>query len=380
MSKTLMRPSRRAVVKSGLMLVGATLAAPMYIRRALASSGELNWFTWEDYAPQALVDKFQRDTGIRLNVTTFSSNEDQLNKLLASGGVGWDVASPSVGWVAAHVEVGNLQPVDYGRLRNMSNVPSSFLDAVATLEANPGGVDYCLPYSWGTEAMAFDANEVDTEYGRLSFGDLWAPEYTGRMIARQRSLMLGTGLWMERIGELPEGTMRRAYANEADFDLGYGRAAAHIIANKAQIVNWWRGTADTQSGFMQDGAVIGMTWDGPIMQMRDQGMTNMMYVAPVEGALQWMDTISLTRGAANIEQAYAFMDWALDPENGGLTASETGYNSVVNGFEQFVSESFRENFALAYPGDALERLWLQGTERPWFLERRQALVDRISAA
>jgi spermidine/putrescine transport system substrate-binding protein len=221
---------------------------------------------------------------------------------------------------------------------------------------------------------------VKTEYGKLSFGDLWSEEYKGKMLARQRSLMLGTGLWMERIGELPEGTMRRAYASEADFDLGYGKAAEYIIANKAQIVNWWRGTADTQSGFMQDGAVIGMTWDGPIMQMRDQGMKNMVYMAPVEGALQWMDTISLTKGAVNIDQAYAFMDWALQPENGGLMAQETGYNAVVKGFEQFVSDSFRENFALAYPGDALDRLWLQGTERPWFLERRQALVDRISAA
>ena len=380
MSNTILRPSRRAVVKSGLMLGGATLAAPMYIRRALASSGELSWFTWEDYAPQALVDKFEKDTGIKLNVTTFSSNEDQLNKLRAAGGSGWDIASPSVTWIAAHVEVGNLQPMDYGRLKNMGNMPQGFLDAVVELEANPGGMDYCLPYDWGTEAMAFDSDVVKTEYGKLSFGDLWSEEYKGRMLARQRSIMLGTGLWMERIGELPEGTMRRAYASEADFDLGYGKAAEFVIANKAQIVNWWRGTADTQSGFMQDGAVIGMTWDGPIMQMRDQGMKNMVYMAPVEGALQWMDTISLTRGAVNIDQAYAFMDWALQPENGGLMAQETGYNSVVKGFEAFVSDAFRENFALAYPGDALDRLWLQGTERPWFLERRQALVDRISAA
>jgi spermidine/putrescine transport system substrate-binding protein len=380
MSNLIPRPSRRAVVKSGLMLGGAALAAPLYVRRALASPGELYWFTWEDYAPQALVDKFQADTGITLNVSTFSSNEDQLNKLKAAGGTGWDIASPSIGWIAAHLEVNNLQAVDFGRLKNFANMPQSFLDASVELDAAPGGVFYAMPYTWGTEAVAFDSNVVKTEYGKLSYGDLWNPEYKGRMLARPRSIMLGTGLWMERTGELPAGTMRKAYDDEAAFDLGYGKAAEFVIANKAHIVNWWRGTADTQSGFMQDGAVIGMTWDGPIMQMRDQGMKHMKFMAPIEGALQWMDTIALTRGAVNIDQAYAFMDWSLMPENAGLMAQATAYNSVVKGFEQHVSESFRENFAMAYPGDALERLWLQGTERPWFLERRQMLVDRIMAA
>ncbi|MFN6980129.1 MAG: extracellular solute-binding protein, partial [Gemmobacter sp.] len=225
---------------------------------------------------------------------------------------------PSIAWVAAHLEVGNLQGLDFSKLRNLGNVPQSFLDAAVELEAAQGGVFYAMPYDWGSEAMAYDADVVKTEYGKLSFGDLWAPEYAGRMLARQRSIMLGTGLWMERTGELPEGTMRRAYADEAAFDLGYGKAAEYVIANKKQIVNWWRGTADTQSGFMQDGAVIGMTWDGPIMQMRDQGMKNMVYMAPVEGALQWMDTVALTKGAVNIEQAYAFMDWSLQPEVGGM--------------------------------------------------------------
>ena len=82
--------------------------------------------------------------------------------------------------------------------------------------------------------------------------------------------------------------MRKAYDDEAAFDLGYGTAAEYVIANKAQIVNWWKGTADTQSGFEQDGAIIGETWDGPIFQLKNQGRPY-NYMAPVEGALTWID-------------------------------------------------------------------------------------------
>jgi spermidine/putrescine transport system substrate-binding protein len=199
------------------------------------------------------------------------------------------------------------------------------------------------------------------------------------MLCRQRSSMLATGLWMESDGKLAPGTMRKAYDDEAAFDLGYGTAAKYVIENKAQIVNWWKGTADTQSGFEQDGAIIGVTWDGPIFQLKNQGRPY-MYLAPSEGALAWIDTIAITAGAVNVEQVYAFINWAFMPENGGLASDNTTYNSVVQGFDAYVSDSFKKNFAEAYPGDAVSKLWMQGIELPWFLEKRQALVDKISAA
>ncbi len=371
--------SRRSILK-GALAVGVTAAlSPAFVRKALSSSGELSWFTWEDYAPQELVDKFIADTGINLKVTTFSSNEDQLNKLKAAGGVGWDLASPSVAWVPAHVESGNLGALDFSKIPNLANVFPSFMEQSATLGAQVDGNWYALPYDWGTEALAFNTEMADLKYGEASFGHLWDERFKGQMLCRQRSIMLGTGLWMERIGELPAGTMRKAYDDPDALALGYGKAAEYTIAHKDQIVNWWKGTADTQSGFLQDGAAIGQTWDGPIFQMKVDGYP-MQYVAPVEGALAWIDTIALTAGAENVEQAYAFINWAFMPENGGLASSHTTYNSVVKGFDAYVPESFKQNFAEAYPDDAVDKLWMQGIERPWFLEKRQELADKISAA
>src|SRR5215510_5614125 len=373
------RTSRRTILKSALALGAVGVAGPMLSRNAFSSSGEVNWFTWEDYAPQPLLDKFTAESGIKVNVTTFSSNEDCINKLKAASGSGWDLASPSIAWVAAHIDNGNLAPIDESKIANLKQIQPSFLEQTKELGATKDGKYYALPYDWGTEALAYNTEQVQLEYGKASFGDIWKPEYQGKMLCRQRSSMLATGLWMEQTGELPPGTMRKAYDEEAAFDLGYTKAAEYVIANKAQIVNWWKGTADTQSGFEQDGAVIGVTWDGPIFQLKNQGRPY-NYLAPVEGALSWIDSIALTAGAANVEQAYAFMNWAFQPEIGGIVSDNTGYNSVVQGFDQHVAESFKKNFADAYPGDAVAKLWVQGTERPWFLEKRQALVDKISAA
>ncbi len=372
--------SRRAVLKSALALGAVGLLAPSFSRNAFSSSGEVNWFTWEDYAPQPLVEKFEADTGIKLNVTTFSSNEDCLNKLkAASGGSGWDLVSPSIAWVEAHVDTGNLGAIDPAKAPNIANIFPSMMEQSAGLGAQKDGKWYALPYDWGTEALAWNTEALTLEYGKASFGDLWAEENKGKMLTRQRSSMLCTGLWMERIGELPAGTMQKAYDDEAAFDLGYGKAAEYVVSHKDHIVNWWKGTADTQSGFEQDGAVIGNTWDGPIFQLKAQGRPY-NYMAPVEGALMWIDSIALTAAASNLEQAYAFVNWAYQPEVGAIVADNTGYSSCVQGFDAHVAEACKKNFQDAYPGDAIAKLWLQGTERPWFLEKRQALVDKISAA
>ena len=58
--------SRRSILKSAAAIGAVGLLSPAFVRKAFSSSGELNWFTWEDYAPQALVARFEKDTGIKL--------------------------------------------------------------------------------------------------------------------------------------------------------------------------------------------------------------------------------------------------------------------------------------------------------------------------
>ena len=122
-----------------------------------------------------------------------------------------------------------------------------------------------------------------------------------------------------------------------------------------------------------------MTWDGPIFQLKNQGRPY-TYLAPVEGALTWIDSVAVTAGAANLEQAYAFINWALQPQIGGIVSDNTGYNSVVKGFDAARGRQLQEELRRRLSRGRVDKLWVQGTERPWFLEKRQALVDKISAA
>ncbi len=371
--------TRRSVLKRAAAAGAVASVGPWFVRDALSSSGELNWFTWEDYAPKKLIDKFTKDTGIKVNVTLFDSNETQLNKLRAARGEGFDMCTPSVAWVGAHISAGNLQPVDWKKVKGIENMSKVFTKLPEEQGAVKDGKVYCMPYDWGTEALAFNTKAMKLEYGKASFGDLWDAKWKGKMMCRPRSIMLGTGLWMEGKGELAPGSMKKAYHDEATMVKAYGQALEYSIKNKAHIAKFWTGTNDTVLAFRQEGCVIGQTWDGPINKMRDEG-DPMQFLAPKEGALAWSDTLALPKGAKNIEQAYAYMSWSTIAENGGLMSVETGYNSIAAGAEKFTNDKFRRNFADAYPGDAIERLWFQGEEQPWFIAKRQEFAAKLQAA
>src|SRR4030065_2880932 len=59
-----------------------------------AKSTEVNLYAWSEYIPQALLDGFTEETGIKVNYDAYSSNEELLAKLQA-GASGYDVIIPS---------------------------------------------------------------------------------------------------------------------------------------------------------------------------------------------------------------------------------------------------------------------------------------------
>ena len=87
----------------------STGAAPAFTP---ATSGTLRLYTWSDYIPQSLVDRFSKETGIRMSVDYYDSNETLEAKLKASGGKGYDLVVPSDYMVQTLRTQNLLQEVD----------------------------------------------------------------------------------------------------------------------------------------------------------------------------------------------------------------------------------------------------------------------------
>lgn len=115
--KAARRFNRRLFMKTGLALGAVAATGPAYVRSALSSSGELNLLNWSDEFPDPVLPELEKATGIKVNATPFSQNEEQINKLQATEGDGFDVVQPTRDRAPQFKDLGVLAPIDTKKLK-----------------------------------------------------------------------------------------------------------------------------------------------------------------------------------------------------------------------------------------------------------------------
>lgn len=361
--------SRRKFIKTSVAASAAAVGPWVINAKALASSGELNILMWSDYLPEDFLAQFKSETGISINYTGIGSNEEIINKMKATKGKGFDICSPTNVRSGQWVELDLLQPWDYDRIPNIKNANPAML-SIGSGEWNFGDAgSHWLPHIWGTEAISWRTDLYSPAGGEPSYGNIWDGSAEGNTMIRPHSGMLGAGLYMETIGELEPGDVWRAYADEETMRPIWEKITAFCIANKSQIKLFWN-DADTQkNGFLNDGVLVGQTWDGPPLAMKTDGEP-VHYQAPAEGALAWVDGMSLSKAAENVDQAYAFIEFTYKQEPAGRAIDTHGYNSAVLGADAFAGDNYKKNFSESYPGKALANLNPWPAEPQWYADVR----------
>ena len=92
--------SRRSLLKAGAVSgLSAAAYGPWIVKDAFSSSGECNVFIWSGNFPKIILDRLEKRTGIKINVTEIHSNEQLLNKMKSTKGRGYDLITPTM-WLA----------------------------------------------------------------------------------------------------------------------------------------------------------------------------------------------------------------------------------------------------------------------------------------
>ncbi len=370
--------SRRTMLKGAAAAGTVAAVGPMYVKDAFSSSGELNLLMWSDEFPDPVIPNFEKATGIKVNQTPFSQNEEQINKLQATGGEGFDICQPTCNRAPQYKDLQVLAPWDTNKLKNMSALVPSMIGNSKGLWTWDDGL-YHLPHCWGSEALSFRTDLYKGDLTKLSFGSLWDDDVKGHTQGRGHSFLLGIGLWWDYTGKQPSNRMVDGYKDEDSFKKLWDPILAFAIEHKSWVKQFWDSADNTKSGLMENDVWIGQTWDGPPLSLKKEGKP-VSYQAPVEGAIVWLDGLSLMKAAKNTDQAYEFVNYLHTPEVSAQVSDGSNYNPVVTGADALTSEAFKKNFQEAYPGDALDHVWPWPAEPGWYAEIRSQYVDQFTAA
>ena len=368
--------SRRSVLKGAAATGAAAAIGPWYIPNAFAAP-VVNVLMWGEYLPDSVVADFKAKTGITVNHTKIGDNGEIISKMKAGGGAGYDLASPTNMRALQWADLGVLAPFDMTRINTRAVNPGML--NVGARDWNFGGKgSHWVPQLWGTESISWRTDKWQPD-GLPSFGDIWEPNpgIDGAfMMGRTYSMMTGCGIWMHHQGKMDfwssyndEDTMRKNWETITDY----------CISKKGNLVKFWSGADPQKQGFTSDGVVVGQTWDGPIAAMMKAGEP-VAYQTTDEGALAWIDGITMSAKAENIDEAYELINYSFTPEVGGQTVNEIGYNSAVNGASDHYSDETKALAKAIYPGDTSTKLNPWPPEPPWYADARAEYANKFETA
>jgi putrescine transport system substrate-binding protein len=156
-----MRSTRHAAIAALLAAVllggcGRPPADPAADVTAAAEEKILNVYNWSDYIDPAVIEAFQKETGIEVRYDVFDSNEVLETKLL-TGNSGYDVVVPSAYFLERQIQAGVFRPLDPQQLPNLANLDPALQARVA--QHDPGN-RHGVVYMWGTTGIGYDAAKI----------------------------------------------------------------------------------------------------------------------------------------------------------------------------------------------------------------------------
>ncbi|VBQ46708.1 extracellular solute-binding protein [Burkholderia pseudomallei] len=140
----------------------AAVLASLACAAARAADGNvLNIYNWAEYfAPDTIAD-FEKETGIKVRLDVYDSNE-ALQTKLTTGNSGYDLVFPSNDFLARQIQAGLYRKLDKSRLPNLTNLDPAIVARAA--EVDPGN-QYSVPYMQGTFGLGLNIAKVKQALG-----------------------------------------------------------------------------------------------------------------------------------------------------------------------------------------------------------------------
>ncbi|MGP9418400.1 spermidine/putrescine ABC transporter substrate-binding protein PotF [Pseudomonas reactans] len=329
------------------VVAGLAMAASV---TASAEEKTLHVYNWSDYIAPNTVPDFQKETGIKVIYDVFDSNEVLEGKLMA-GSTGFDLVVPSASFLERQLAAGVFQPLDKSKLPNYKNLDPALLKMVA--QHDPDN-KYAIPYLWATTGIGYNVDKVKAVLGKDAPVDSWdlvlKPENLEKLKSCGVSFLDAPAeIYATVLNYLhldPNSTKASDYTGAAN-DLLLKLRPSIRYFHSSQYIN------DLANGDI----CVAIGWAGDVMQASNRAKeakngVNVAYSIPKEGALAFFDVFAIPADAKNLDEAYKFLNYLMEPKVIAQISNTVYYASGNLAATPLVNADVRNNPGI-YPSDAV---------------------------
>jgi spermidine/putrescine transport system substrate-binding protein len=278
----------------------AALAAASFL--ALAATGfaaqaaEIRVLNWQGYGTDEAfaIEAFTKKTGHTVVHEYFTSEQEMLTKLRTNPGA-YDVVlinSAFTGQAKTEGLIGKIDPADMPNVKDLAPNMAQNADLV------PGGEVFGVAWTWGVTSLTVNKDSVKPAPDSLSV--LWDLQYAGKVSIRDDGVeaiqfaALATGQDMNDIKDMDA-------------------VKAKLKALMPQVKTFWSSENDWNQFFSAGDFSVTTFWSGGAGRSASKGLP-VQFIVPKEGAVGWLDGLSIPASSKNPDAARAFINWMIDPE------------------------------------------------------------------
>ncbi len=261
---------------------------------------ELRILNYSEYIDPDLLRMFEEQTGIKVIYDEYEAAEEAWPKLKA-GGAGYDLIIIAHTHVKLAVEQGLVKKIDKARIPNLANLDPR----IASHPADPNQ-DYAIPYMWGTTGIAYVATCVDKP--PETWSEFLSPDYLRSFDGRVSLLPEFTDVVEAAMIALGIDPTIRDNWNEEN-----ALKVEELLKSIKPYLAGFYGASEYMPALANERLCLAQAWNGDVLVVQEEN-ENVGYINPVDGAIFWVDFMVIPRDAKNIDAAYKFINFLLEPE------------------------------------------------------------------
>lgn len=320
----------------------------------------LNLYIWSDYlAPNALPD-FEKQTGIKVNVAYFDTNETLETRLLA-GHSGFDIVVPTASYFERQIKAGVYLTLDKAKLPNLKNMDAKLMAKVALHDPdNAHGVIY----TWGTNGIGYNEKMVKAlmpdaplDSWRLVFD----PAVAGKLAKCGISVLDSPAEMLRAVLSY----LGRDPNSQKPEDLEAGGATLDKIRPYIRNIN----SSEYIEALANGDLCLAVGYNGDVLQARDRAReankgVEIKYMVPKEGSILWFDILAIPKDAPDPDSAYAFMNYMMEPKVSADVSDFRRYATGNAAAQPLVQPAVRDDPGIYPPQELRDKLTVQLADSP----------------
>ena len=299
-------------------LLAAAAALGLICSATARAAEELRILAWQGYADDDWVAEFEKETGAEVSVVFAQTDDEIWSKIKGSEGEDFDLFAVNTSELQRYIDAGLAAPHDLAKIPNQQQTLPQFRDLAQVRGVERDGKVYGIPFAFDSIGLIYDTTKVDP--APTSMNVLWDPKYQGRI------LLYDASAHNFSFAALAEGI-------ENPFELTDAQLAeikGKLIELQKNALSYYQSSDEALQIYnSNDVALIFANFGQQQLKLMKDSGAPIAYVVPKEGALAWLDTWALSKGAKNPELAEKWVNFVLQKKISDALTQRNGFGNTV---------------------------------------------------